>query len=63
MLASANITLDGDVVSSARIFVYGVAPVPYRSTAAENTITGKRVNLETAASAGEAAQPARRPCR
>ena len=55
VLASANIMLDGDVVSSARIFVYGVAPVPYRSTAAENTITGKRVSLETAALAGEAA--------
>ena len=31
VLASANISLDGDVVSSARIFVHGVAPVPYRS--------------------------------
>jgi len=47
--------LDGDVVSSARIFIYGVAPVPYRATAAENTITGKRVSAETAALAGEAA--------
>ena len=55
VLASANVVLDGDVVSSARIFIYGVAPVPYRSTAAENTITGKRVSLETAALAGEAA--------
>ncbi len=55
VLASANIMLDADLVTSARIFVYGVAPVPFRSTAAENTITGKRVNLETAASAGEAA--------
>jgi xanthine dehydrogenase YagS FAD-binding subunit len=55
VLASANIMLDGDVVSSARIFIHGVAPVPYRSTAAENTITGKRVSLETATLAGEAA--------
>jgi xanthine dehydrogenase YagS FAD-binding subunit len=55
VLASANIMLDGDVVSSARIFIYGVAPVPYRATAAENTITGKRVSVETAALAGEAA--------
>ena len=55
VLASANVMLDGDVVSSARIFIYGVAPVPYRSTAAEKTITGKRVSLETAALAGEAA--------
>jgi xanthine dehydrogenase YagS FAD-binding subunit len=55
VLASANLMLDGDVVSSARIFIYGVAPVPYRATAAENTITGKRVSIETAALAGEAA--------
>jgi xanthine dehydrogenase YagS FAD-binding subunit len=55
VLASANLMLDGDVVSSARIFIYGVAPVPYRATAAENTITGKRVSVETAALAGEAA--------
>ena len=38
-----------------RIFIYGVAPVPFRSVAAENTITGKRVSLETAALASEAA--------
>ena len=55
VLASANVTLDGDTVSSARIFIYGVAPVPYRSTAAENTITGKRIGVETAGLAGEAA--------
>ncbi len=55
MLASANLVLDGETVSSARIFIYGVAPVPYRSTAAENTITGKRVSLESAALAGQAA--------
>lgn len=55
VLASANLVLDGETVSSARIFIYGVAPVPYRSTAAENTITGKRVSLESAALAGQAA--------
>jgi xanthine dehydrogenase YagS FAD-binding subunit len=55
VLASVNVMLDGDVVSSARIFIYGVAPVPYRATAAENTITGKRISLETAGLAGEAA--------
>jgi xanthine dehydrogenase YagS FAD-binding subunit len=55
VLASASIMLDGDVVSSARIFIYGVAPVPYRATPAENTITGKRVSIETADLAGKAA--------
>ena len=33
--------------------VYGVAPVPWRSTAAEKSITGQSVTLETAAAAGE----------
>jgi xanthine dehydrogenase YagS FAD-binding subunit len=55
VLASTNLVLDGETVSSARIFIHGVAPVPYRSTAAENAIVGKRVSLETASLAGEAA--------
>jgi xanthine dehydrogenase YagS FAD-binding subunit len=55
VLASANLMLDGDTVTSARIFIYGVAPIPYRSPAAENTITGKKVGMETATLASEAA--------
>jgi xanthine dehydrogenase YagS FAD-binding subunit len=55
VLASVNLVLDGETVSSARVFIHGVAPVPYRSTAAENAITGKRVSLETATLAAEAA--------
>ena len=55
MLASVNLTMDGDTVSAARIVIYGVAPIPWRSAAAEKAITGKRVTPETAAAAGEAA--------
>ena len=55
VLASVNLTMDGDSVSAAKIFVYGVAPIPWRSAAAEKAITGKRVSIETAALAGEAA--------
>jgi xanthine dehydrogenase YagS FAD-binding subunit len=55
VLASVNLAMDGDTVSDARIVVYGVAPIPWRSTAAEKAITGKRVTPETAAAAGEAA--------
>ena len=55
VLASVNLAMDGDTVSAARIVVYGVAPIPWRSAAAEKAITGKRVTLETAAAAGEAA--------
>jgi len=53
VLASVNLTLDGDKVSASRIVIYGVAPVPWRSSAAEKSITGKPVTLETAAVAGE----------
>ena len=35
--------------------IYGVAPIPWRSEAAERAITGKRVTPESAAAAGEAA--------
>ena len=53
VLASVNLTLDEDKVSAARIVIYGVAPVPWRSSAAEKSITGKPVTMETAAVAGE----------
>jgi xanthine dehydrogenase YagS FAD-binding subunit len=55
VLASVNLAMDGDNVSAAKIYVYGVAPIPWRSAAAEKAITGKRVTIETAGAAGEAA--------
>jgi xanthine dehydrogenase YagS FAD-binding subunit len=55
VLASVNLTMDGDSVSAAKIVVYGVAPIPWRSASAEKAITGKRLSVETAAAAGEAA--------
>jgi len=55
VLASVNLAMDGDSVSAAKIMVYGVAPIPWRSTAAEKSIAGKRLSIETAAAAGEAA--------
>jgi xanthine dehydrogenase YagS FAD-binding subunit len=55
VLASVNLTMNGNTVSAARVFVYGVAPIPWRSVAAERAITGKPVTVETATSAGEAA--------
>jgi xanthine dehydrogenase YagS FAD-binding subunit len=55
VLASVNLTMDGSSVSGAKVVVYGVAPIPWRSTAAEKAIAGKRVTIETAAAAGEAA--------
>lgn len=55
VLASVNLSMDGDTVSAARVVIYGVAPIPWRSADAERAITGKRVTPETAAAAGEAA--------
>jgi xanthine dehydrogenase YagS FAD-binding subunit len=55
VLASVNLAIEGDNVSTAKIFVYGVAPIPWRSAAAEKSITGKRISIETADLAGEAA--------
>jgi len=55
VLASVNLTMDGDNVSTAKIVLAGVAPIPWRSTSAEKAIAGKRVTIETAAAAGEAA--------
>jgi xanthine dehydrogenase YagS FAD-binding subunit len=55
VLASVSLTMDGDTAAAARVFLYGVAPIPWRSAAAERAITGKRVTPENAATAGEAA--------
>ncbi len=55
VLSSVNLTMEGDTVTAAKVVLYGVAPIPWRSAAAEKAITGKRVTPENAATAGEAA--------
>jgi xanthine dehydrogenase YagS FAD-binding subunit len=55
VLAAANLTLEGETVAAARIILAGVAPIPWRSASAERAITGKRLSIESAAAAGEAA--------
>jgi xanthine dehydrogenase YagS FAD-binding subunit len=45
----------GDVVDEARVVLSGAAPIPWRSREAEEFITGKRLDGETAAKAAEAA--------
>ena len=61
VLASVNLTMDGDKVSASRVVIYGVAPIPWRSDAAEKAITGKPITMETAAAAGEAAIEGAKP--
>lgn len=61
ILASVNLTMDGDRVSEARVILGGVAPIPWRSEAAEKAITGKALTMESAAAAGEAAAAGAKP--
>jgi xanthine dehydrogenase YagS FAD-binding subunit len=60
-MASVNLVLDGATVSQARVVIYGVAPIPWRSAAAENAVTGKAVTADTAAAAAAAAVEGARP--
>ncbi len=53
--------MDGEKVKTARVVLYGVAPIPWRSKAAEEAITGKAISMETAAAAGEAAVKGAKP--
>jgi xanthine dehydrogenase YagS FAD-binding subunit len=55
VMAAVNLTMDNDKVSAARVVIYGVAPTPWRSEAAEKAITGQRLTPESAAAAGAAA--------
>lgn len=54
-LAAVALQMQGDTVSSARICLGAVAPIPWRVPAAEKALTGKKVTAETAAAAAEAA--------
>jgi len=61
VLASVNLTTDGDQVSKARVVLYGVAPIPLRSEAAEKAITGNAVTMETAEAAATASVEGAKP--
>ena len=56
------LTMNGPTtIASARVVLGAVAPVPWRSKAAEAALTGKPLNEQTAAAAGEAAVAEARP--
>jgi xanthine dehydrogenase YagS FAD-binding subunit len=61
VLASVHLSFTGDTVSDATVVVYGVAPIPWRSKAAEEAIKGKPVTVESAKSAGAAAAAGAKP--
>jgi xanthine dehydrogenase YagS FAD-binding subunit len=53
--AAIALTMEGDVVSKARIFLSGAAPVPWRSKAAEEAVIGKHPGPDVIARAADAA--------
>lgn len=53
--------INGGNVQSARVVMGAVAPIPWRSPAAEQALAGKAVNEETAAAAADAALKDARP--
>jgi xanthine dehydrogenase YagS FAD-binding subunit len=55
VMSAVNLTMDGETVKDARIVIYGVAPIPWRSAPAETAIKGKRLTPEAAAEAAAAA--------
>jgi len=54
-VAAVALKMNGDSISSARVVLGHVAPVPWRSAEAEQSLTGKPVNDEVANAAAEAA--------
>jgi xanthine dehydrogenase YagS FAD-binding subunit len=59
--ATVLLTMAGDTIKSARVVMGAVAPIPWRSAAAETALAGQRLTEETAAAAAEAALRDARP--
>ena len=55
------LTMNGSTIGSARVVLGAVAPIPWRSKAAEAALNGKPLDEQTAAAAGEAAVAEARP--
>jgi len=59
--ATVLLTMNGANVQSARVVMGAVAPIPWRSPAAEQALVGKAISEETAAAAADAALKDARP--
>lgn len=59
--ATVVLGMSGNAVRTARVVMGAVAPVPWRSQAAETALVGKPINEDTAAAAAEAALQGARP--
>ncbi len=60
---AAVLQFEGDTVRKARIVLGGVAPYPWRVEAVEKLLTGRKLDRELAAAAGEAAVSGASPLR
>jgi xanthine dehydrogenase YagS FAD-binding subunit len=61
VMAAVSLKMEGNSVRESRVVLYGVAPIPWRSEAAEKAIRDQAVTMETAAAAGLAAVQAAKP--
>ncbi len=59
--ASVVLSMSGQTVRGARVVMGSVAPVPWRASAAEAALTGKRITEETAIAASDAALMGAKP--
>ena len=59
--ATVLLAMNGSTVQSARVVLGAVAPIPWRSPAAEQALAGKTITEETAAAAAEAALQGAQP--
>jgi xanthine dehydrogenase YagS FAD-binding subunit len=59
--ATVVLAMNGATISSARVVMGAVAPVPWRAQAAEQALVGKHLDEATAAAAAEAALTGARP--
>ena len=59
--AAVQIAFDGEIVQVARVSLGGVAPVPWRSTAAEEALAGQPLTEATIEQAAQAATAGARP--
>lgn len=61
VMTSVDLKMDGDAVREARVVLYGVAPIPWRSEAAEKAIVGGPVTRERAEAVAKAAAEGAKP--
>lgn len=61
VMTSVDLKMDGDSVRSARVVLYGVAPIPWRSEATEKAAVGGPVTRERAEAVAKAAAEGAKP--